>query len=538
MKRLAAVLAAACLFLVPVHAGQASTFDYVKGMTGENTTYMFNDLMLILPADWDGKITVETKEQGVYFYQSESYERYMEDGMPGGGFLCSLSASKDDSYTSLPSYRFLGISDISGLHYYLSLPSDYPAYMEGDIPAEYDRMLEQVDYIVENVKFFSEGPGLSGHESGSTFPDAAEAGPSGGEEGAADDPQISSDPVTAAWTPQEVRNEFEHSMIPRYFFESPDSMLDGIDEVGIYWLWESVCGENGVDPYYPKENYIEHWYPANENGTFVQIELPDPEANLLCYRIYLIYDPSTGQTAYYTAEYDNLLGDACFLCSWDEDRTHSLLDELEILDRTADDYNEKLRAEAEKVAQAAGVALGWPVEDGSIHAEGDEGTEAGSDTIVTVDGDDIDEDLEVISCPEQEFSFKADPSYIWDYNDGTGITVYTEGEKRIPYIIVYRAEDLIVEAYEYITEQFTPHMQQQYGDNLVEYTEYEAYEIGGKQLPAGLYKYNVEGTLVDLLRIYDSTGSQTVAYTAKYIDGQGEAELKALDTAVRTFTEE
>ena len=41
-----------------------------------------------------------------------------------------------------------------------------------------------------------------------------------------------------------------------------------------------------------------------------------------------------------------------------------------------------------------------------------------------------------------------------------------------------------------------------------------------------------------MLRIYDSTGKRTVAYTAKYIQGQGEETLKALDNAVRSFKAE
>ena len=38
-----------------------------------------------------------------------------------------------------------------------------------------------------------------------------------------------------------------------------------------------------------------------------------------------------------------------------------------------------------------------------------------------------------------------------------------------------------------------------------------------------------------MLRIYDSTGPATVVFTAKYIQGEGDATIEALDTAVHTF---
>ncbi len=143
--------------------------------------------------------------------------------------------------------------------------------------------------------------------------------------------------------------------------------------------------------------------------------------------------------------------------------------------------------------------------------------------------------LTAAPCPELGFSTLCDPSVLQKYEDGTGLNLFIEGEERIPYVLVYQNGDLIGDAGEYLREQYTPYMKNKYGDDLVGYTEYEYYDIGGKQLPAALYTYRVQGTLVDMLRIMDSTGSQTVSYTAKYVQGNGDATMDALDKAVRYY---
>lgn len=144
-------------------------------------------------------------------------------------------------------------------------------------------------------------------------------------------------------------------------------------------------------------------------------------------------------------------------------------------------------------------------------------------------------DLQVIDCPEQGFSVMADPSYSWNYQDENGITIYTEIEGSIPYVMVYRCEDLYMEPYEYIKEQYTPHVEEKYGQDLLNMYEEESLEIGGKQLPAGIYRYELNGHVITLIRIMDSTGPQTVIYTAKFEEGYGEPTLKALDTVIRTL---
>ena len=142
---------------------------------------------------------------------------------------------------------------------------------------------------------------------------------------------------------------------------------------------------------------------------------------------------------------------------------------------------------------------------------------------------------QVVSCTEQGFSVLCDKEYVWNYSQRDGITIYTEYEGSIPYVLVFRSEDWIVDAADYIEEQFTPHMQKKYGGDLVAYAEYEHYNIGGRDLAAGLYTYRLQGYLIDMVRAYDVQDRQTVVFTAKYIRGQGAATMEALDQAVASY---
>lgn len=312
----------------PETAGEAASkgpqpmgaLDYTDDILPDGSPiYYFQELSLTLPASWQGKVIAMPDGNGVSFYQRASYEKYQQEGIDGGGFLFQLGASVNSSFSELPSFEYLGFSEESCMNYYLVLPTDYPAYMQDDIRAEYDEMSGQIDYVVRHVSFYAAGD-------------------------------------------------------------------------------------------------------VSEGGT-------------------------------------------------------------------------------------------------------------GGDMVPT----DAADDMAVIACPELGFTTVADPGYSWDYQEGTGISIYTQSEGNIPYVIVFKNEDLLAEPLEFIKEQFTPHVQKQYGDRLMGYVEYEVYEIGGKQLPAGLYTYKVGDYVVDMLRLFDSTGSQTISYTAKYIQGQGDETLAALDAAIRGY---
>jgi len=505
MKRLIALVIALMLCAMPALAELWYTDDILED---GSPIYYFEELSLTLPADWAGKVMANEEDSGTAFYQKASYDAYKAEGIDGGGFLFRLCASVNGSFSQLPAFEYLGFSEESAMNYYLELPSDYPAYM-GDnvIRAEYDAMLAEIDFVVSHAAFYQKDADNSGGGSTTdgTGYDAAEV-----------EASAAANAEAAAPTLAQARYHYEHRSLPGLFYEDPEQLLDALEEVSFFGAWQAFANENGVEYPYTEEDYVKRWYSAGD-ATILQVTQPAPEESPQCLRVYFVYDWQTQTAGYYTVEYENLLGETALVCGWTSAGEH--LDYG--LSAPLDADEETLLAEARQIATLAGI---------SAEVVATDGVETSSD-----DG------LQVIECPELGFSVKADTGYFWDYQEGTGITIYTEGQGHIPYVIVWQSENLIAEPFEYIREQFTPYMQKKYGDDLVDYAEREDFVIGDKTLPAGLYIYRVQDQLVEMLRIYDSTSDRTVAYTAKYIqyggdeEPDGSAEIQALDTAIRTF---
>lgn len=353
MKRIFTLLIALLLIALPAFAEPMSLLDYTDDITESGCPiYYFPELSIQLPAEWAGKVMAMPGESSTAFYQIASYEKFQEDGLDGGGFLFSLCTCADDSYTELPAYEYLGYSEDSAVNYYLMLPTDYPAYMEDDIRAEYDAMHAQMDYVINNIAFYAGNVADDAQMTDGTGPnDAAEvaqememesAGETAGE--------------AASYTVQDVRYFFEHSALPRYFYEVPENMLDGLRDAGLYWLWEAIATENGVDPTYPAEDYVEHWYSGDDGTTVALVELPAPDANLLCYRIYFVYNADQNVTGYYTVETETMFGETALLCGWSQDQTHTVYGGAMLPDRGNEAYASNLLSEAQQVVELTGLS--------------------------------------------------------------------------------------------------------------------------------------------------------------------------------------
>ena len=198
--------------------------------------------------------------------------------------------------------------------------------------------------------------------SGSHYPvpfDAAAPGAGTAEPAEPAEPAEAAEPAESAAgrrTIQQVRYYFEQDLLPRYFYDMPQNMIDVLREHGVYALWESFVVENGYDPFYPAEECAERLFTAEGGAQVLQVLLPAPDYNLLCYRIYFVYDPGTGSAGYYTVESDTFTPETAFICMRTQEQVHMNFGGVDVLDPQSPDLEAALQREAEQIAGQAGIA--------------------------------------------------------------------------------------------------------------------------------------------------------------------------------------
>ncbi len=142
--------------------------------------------------------------------------------------------------------------------------------------------------------------------------------------------------------------------------------------------------------------------------------------------------------------------------------------------------------------------------------------------------------LKEVSCGEQGFSTKipAGLSAAWKAGEGLHISVGAPGS--VPFVLVWKGQQTNLDPAGYF-KKYTAHIKEKYGAGLRAFSIMESYEVGGKKLPAAQYIYDVKGGRLCLLRLLETREDHTVTYTAKYLNGHGDATLAALDAAVRNY---
>ncbi len=153
----------------------------------------------------------------------------------------------------------------------------------------------------------------------------------------------------------DIRYYFEHRLLPREFYQAPEGMMETLRENGLYDRWTRYETENGFDTSYSAAEFDTREIMQDSGIRMMLLTLPRPESTLLCYRIYLCYDPETETAAFFTAEFDKYEGffdEGCLICGWKPDGTHEYYTEGKILPEKDDpDYEKALTEEATAILE-------------------------------------------------------------------------------------------------------------------------------------------------------------------------------------------
>ncbi len=140
-------------------------------------------------------------------------------------------------------------------------------------------------------------------------------------------------------------------------------------------------------------------------------------------------------------------------------------------------------------------------------------------------------------CPEEGFSTKipAGLNAAYEKENGLWISVGTPG--KVPFVLISRRplELKLKDPVNYLNNVYREYMENTYGDRMIGTNPCREYEVGGKKLLGARYLYKVQDYTLCLFRLIEVREDGDVEYSAKYIDGKGEATLSVLETAVRYY---
>ncbi len=144
------------------------------------------------------------------------------------------------------------------------------------------------------------------------------------------------------------------------------------------------------------------------------------------------------------------------------------------------------------------------------------------------------------TCEEQRFSTKIPVNGTSGYDDtAKGLKIYTDVPGYIPYVIVSRRPmDMKFSNPEnYLNNVYREYLEDKYGEDSRGMNPAKTWEIGGKQLLGARYMYRIGEYNVVQLQMIEIRDAGDVEYTAKFIEGEDEATMAALNEAVRNYRE-
>ncbi len=164
------------------------------------------------------------------------------------------------------------------------------------------------------------------------------------------------------------------------------------------------------------------------------------------------------------------------------------------------------------------------------------GCGGGGKTIIQQGNDTkVSKGMKDIVSKEQGFTTKCLDVFDTVWDDDDGLYIYTKTKGSIPYVLIWRFQNVSLTIGEFIQNHLIPDMRESYGERLTEVGGVKEYEIGGALLPGILFAYKVDDVTVRSLRVFRATADGFVSFNAKYVDEEDTVVKEALDTAVSSF---
>ena len=140
-------------------------------------------------------------------------------------------------------------------------------------------------------------------------------------------------------------------------------------------------------------------------------------------------------------------------------------------------------------------------------------------------------------CEEENFTVRIPANKSTEY-DGA-LMIYVDEPGVIPYVMVHRRamDKKFSDPQNYLNNVYREHMEDKYGNDSRGMNPAKTMEIGGKELLGARYMYMVGEYQVVLLKLIEIRPEGDVEFSAKYIDGEDEAVMAALDEAIRSYVE-
>ena len=161
MNKLGAIAISAATILtigMSISASANGLEDFNDYMNADGTySYYFNQRITVtMPEEWYQNTFVKAEIGQAAFYHKDSYEKYQESGIDDGGKLFTIAYSVNSSFKDLEEMTYIGFDEEEMVNYFVTKPTDYPAYVSDPaVKAEYDSLWETADDVIGSIRILS-----------------------------------------------------------------------------------------------------------------------------------------------------------------------------------------------------------------------------------------------------------------------------------------------------------------------------------------------------------------------------------------------